>query len=282
MPLDAVARRGTRSPGAPDLTMPHKERSPFRSRSGRGQAGASPPERGHGLARVLSKLGHCSRTQGEALVREGRVRVDGRIIRDPEHRTFASTARIEVDGRTVKAEAPVTLMLNKPRGLVTTRDDPEGRDTIYRCLEGLDLPHVSPVGRLDKASEGLLLLTNDTAFGQALLDPASHVPKTYHVQIDRPADEALLAGIQAGVEDRGEWLGVRSAKALREGTRNAWLEIVLEEGRNRHIRRLLAALGAETLRLVRVAIGDLQLGDLPKGAVRPLTEAERALLEHTP
>ncbi|RIX97563.1 rRNA pseudouridine synthase [Aureimonas flava] len=260
--------------------MPHRTRPPSRA-----PAAPAPPaagERGHGLARVLSKLGHCSRAQGEALVREGRVRLDGRIVRDPEHRTFASTARIEVDGHAVAAAAPIVLMLNKPRGLVTTRDDPDGRETIYRCLEGLELPHVSPVGRLDKASEGLLLLTNDTGLAQRLLDPASHVPKTYHVQIDRPADEALLARIRAGVEDRGERLGVRSARLLRAGARNAWLEIVLDEGRNRHVRRLLAALGTETLRLVRVRIGDLALGDLPKGAVRPLTRAERARLEPSP
>ncbi len=108
------------------------------------------------------------------------------------------------------------------------------------------------------------------------------MPKTYHVQIDRAADDALLAGIRAGVEDRGEHLAVRSVRLLREGGAHAWLEIVLDEGRNRHIRRLLAALGAETLRLVRVSIGALALGDLPKGAVRPLTPDERALLERAP
>ena len=266
-PRSGSLRSGPRS-GAPASHAPRA-----------GHPAAKPARTGHGLARVLSKLGYCSRTQGEALVREGRVSVDGRVIRDPEHRTDPASMRVAVDGQPVRAEAPVTLMLNKPRGLVTTRDDPEGRETIYACLEGLDLPHVAPVGRLDKASEGLLLLTNDTSFAQRLLDPASHVPKTYHVQIDRPASEALLAAIRAGVEDRGEWLGVRSARWLREGTRSAWAEIVLDEGRNRHIRRLLAALGAETLRLVRVAIGELALGDLPKGAVRRLSEAERVLLE---
>ncbi|MBB3936637.1 pseudouridine synthase [Aureimonas phyllosphaerae] len=260
----------------------YRDRPPARPGSRTNAPTAAAIDRGHGIARVLSKLGYCSRTQGEALVREGRVRVDGRVVRDPEHRTLASAVRIEVDGRPVAAETPVTLMLNKPRGLVTTRDDPQGRETIYRCLEGLDLPHVSPVGRLDKASEGLLLLTNDTAFAQRLLDPASHVLKTYHVQIDRPADDALLSGIRAGVEDRGEHLAVRSVRLLREGERTAWLEIVLDEGRNRHIRRLLAALGTDTLRLVRVSIGALALGDLPKGAVRALTPDERARLERAP
>ncbi|KTR06799.1 pseudouridine synthase [Aureimonas ureilytica] len=229
---------------------------------------------GHGLARVLSKLGYCSRSQGEALVREGRVCVDGRVIRDPEHRTDAATMRLTVDGHPVSAERRVVLMLNKPRGLVTTRDDPEGRDTVFRCLEGLDLPHVSPVGRLDKASEGLLLFTNDTTFAQALLDPGQHAPKTYHVQVDGLPDEALLTRIAGGVEDRGEWLGTLSVRLLRQGDKTAWLEIVLGEGRNRHIRRLLDAFGLETLRLVRVAIGSLELGDLAKGQTRELSADE--------
>nr|WP_061977536.1 pseudouridine synthase [Aureimonas sp. AU20] len=234
------------------------------------------------MARVLSKLGYCSRTQGEALVREGRVSVDGRVVRDPEHRTDPATMRVSVDGQPVEAERRVVLMLNKPRGLVTTRDDPQGRDTVFRCLDGLDLPHVSSVGRLDKASEGLLLFTNDTAFAQALLDPESHCPKTYHVQVDGLPDEAVMSRIRAGVEDRGEWLGVVSAEMLRRGDKSAWLEIVLGEGRNRHIRRLLAAIGLETLRLVRVRIGALSLGDLPKGAVRELTAEEIVALGTRP
>lgn len=245
------------------------------------QLKSAPTRTGHGLARVLSKLGFCSRTQGEALVRAGRVGVDGRIVRDPEHRTDPATMRVTVDGQTVAAERRVVLMLNKPRGLVTTRDDPDGRDTVFRCLEGLALPHVSPVGRLDKASEGLLLFTNDTVFAQALLDPASHCPKTYHVQVDAVPDEALLARIRAGVEDRGEFLGTLSATLLRVGEKSAWLEIVLGEGRNRHIRRLLAALDLDTLRLVRVRIGALDLGDLAKGAARELTPDEIAALQRS-
>jgi len=263
-------QNGTRRTGRPSGSG-----APARSRPAEP---ARPADVGHGLARVLSKLGHCSRTQGEALVRAGRVCVDERRVTDPEHRTDAATARITVDGVPVGAQAPVYLMLNKPRGLVTTRADPEGRPTVYGCLEGLDLPHVAPVGRLDRASEGLLLLTNDTRFADRLLDPARHAPKRYHVRIDTVPDEVLLERLRAGVEDRGERLAVVSVAVLRAGGRNGWLEIVLDEGRNRHIRRMLASLGVETLRLVRVAIGELELGDLPKGAVRPLTVAEIAAL----
>ncbi len=228
------------------------------------------------LPRALSKLGFCSRTQAEELVRAGRVSVDGHIATSLETWVDVETAAIAVDGRPVTAEKRVYLMLNKPRGLVTTRHDPQGRPTVYDCLAGLDHTHLSPVGRLDKASEGLLLFTNDTEFSQALLDPETHVAKTYHVQVDRHVDAAALDALTAGVRHDGEFLRARRAHLLREGGRNAWLEIELEEGRNRQIRRMLEALDIACLRLLRVSIGNLALGDLEKGAVRPLTEAEVA------
>ncbi|WP_075291497.1 pseudouridine synthase [Pararhizobium arenae] len=228
------------------------------------------------LARALSKLGYCSRTQGEELVRAGRVTVGGRAIRDTESWVDLATAVIAVDGKRVVAEKPVYLMLNKPRGLVTTRHDPEGRATVFDCLQDVSHRHLSPVGRLDKASEGLLLFTNDTEFAQALLDPETHVSKTYHVQMDRLADDALLQAMMQGVTHDGEFLKATQATMLRAGERNSWVEIVLDEGKNRQIRRILEALGIECLRLLRVAIGNLALGDLEKGAVRPLTDAEVA------
>ncbi|MEZ2331388.1 pseudouridine synthase [Mesorhizobium sp. RCC_202] len=230
------------------------------------------------LNRALSKLGLCSRKQAELLIAEGRVRVGGKVARDPSLWVDLERDSIAIDGERVIAERKVYLMLNKPRGLVTTRDDPEGRGTVYDCLEGLDLPYVSPVGRLDKASEGLLLMTNDTRWANGLLDPASHVAKTYHVQIASVPDEALLAQFRKGVDADGELLAARSIELLRSGGRTAWLEIVLDEGRNRQIRRLLGAFDIEVLRLVRVAIGDLQLGELAKGKARHLTAEEVAML----
>jgi len=227
------------------------------------------------LARALSKLGVCSRSEGEALVEAGRVRVDGVVRREPSFRVDPARAAIEVDGRRVGARRTVYLALNKPRGLVTTRHDPQGRPTVYDCLDDPSLPFVGPVGRLDRASEGLLLFTNDTRWAARLLDPASHVDKLYHVQIDRVPDDALLAGLRKGVvDDAGERLDAKEARVLRAGTRTAWLEITLDEGRNRHIRRLLDAFGVEVLRLVRVAIGPLSLGTLPKGGWRHLTIEE--------
>ena len=233
---------------------------------------------GVSLNRALSKLGLCSRTQAEVLIAEGRVRVGGKVVRDAALRVDLNRDRIVVDGEQVVAERKVYLMLNKPRGLVTTRDDPDGRGTVYDCLEGLDLPFVSPVGRLDKASEGLLLMSNDTRWANGLLDPASHVAKTYHVQIAAAPDDEMLERFRQGAVVDGELLTARSIGLLRSGGRTAWLEIVLDEGRNRQIRRLLGAFDIEVLRLVRVAIGGLQLAELAKGKARHLTSEELATL----
>jgi 23S rRNA pseudouridine2605 synthase len=172
-------------------------------------------------------------------------------------------------------------LLNKPRGLLSTAADEHGRDTVYACLAGADLPFLSPVGRLDQASEGLLLLTNDTAWAAGITDPSTRIEKAYHVQVNCLADAELCRRLEAGVTDSGELLRVRRASVLRAGRRNSWIAIVLDEGRNRHIRRLLAALGLETLRLVRVAIGSLELGELAKGRWRHLSPEEVAMFRMT-
>lgn len=235
---------------------------------------------GVSLPRALSKLGACSRSEGERHVLAGRVRVNGRAVRDPAHRVDLRHDRIELDDTALVAPSRVYLALNKPRGLVTTRHDPAARETVYRCLDGAGLPFVSPVGRLDKASEGLLLFTNDTRWAAQVTDPASHVEKVYHVQVNVVPSAALVSAVEAGVQVADDTTGaiesltVRRAGVLRTGGRNGWLEMVLDEGRNRHIRRLLAALGVDVLRLVRVSIGPLQLGTLGKGEWRHLTPAE--------
>ncbi|KAA0972051.1 rRNA pseudouridine synthase [Aureimonas fodinaquatilis] len=234
-----------------------------------------------GLTRIFSKLGIASRTQAEAMVRAGRVAVDGVVVSDPDKRLPVAPDRITLDGEVIVAAEKFHLMVNKPRGLVTTLSDPEGRDTIYRCIEGLSLPHVSPVGRLDKASEGLIFMTNDTLWAQRLLDPESGPDKIYHVQVDCVADEAVAARLRKGVMHDGEIMRAKAVRILRQGQRNSWLEVVLDEGRNRQIRRLLAAQDIGVLRLVRTAIGPVSLGDLAKGAVRPLTAAELSDIERS-
>ena len=230
---------------------------------------------------MLSKLGFCSRSQARALIKSGRVRVNGSPERNPERRVDADADRIEADGRPVRAEPRVYLVLNKPRGLVTTVSDEQGRETVMECLSPGDgaasgLPRVVPVGRLDKASEGLLLLTNDNAWAARITDPATHLDKVYHVQVDGHPDEATLRRMIHGVaaDPDGDVLAAKSAAILRRGEKNSWLEVVLDEGKNRHIRRLAAALGWNVLRLVRVAIGPLQLGALAKGRWRHLTRSE--------
>jgi 23S rRNA pseudouridine2605 synthase len=234
-----------------------------------------------GLARALSKLGYCSRSQAAELIRAGRVQLNGSVRRDPETPTRLGQDRIMVEGRAVDPHTKIYLMMNKPRGVVTTASDEKGRETVYTVLERAreSQPWVAPVGRLDKASEGLLLLTNDSEWGARIAAPETHLEKTYHVQIAMGANPNLVELLLNGVKSEGELLRARKAAVLRSGEKNCWLEITLDEGKNRQIRRMLEVLGVEVLRLVRVAIGPLRLGDLAKGAFRALTKDEKRVLD---
>jgi 23S rRNA pseudouridine2605 synthase len=236
-----------------------------------------------GLARALSKLGYCSRSRAAELIRAGRVSLNGAVRRDPESPVRLERDRIEVDGSDVEASKKIYLMMNKPRGIVTTAADERGRDTIYSVLETMDkdLPWIAPAGRLDKASEGLLLLTNDSEWGARVTAPETHLEKTYHVQVASTAGNQLAESLLRGVHaEDGETLRALRARMLRTGEKNCWLEIMLDEGRNRQIRRMLAAQGVEVLRLIRVAIGPLPLGQLAKGSCRRLTAEEKSVLDH--
>jgi len=235
-----------------------------------------------GLARALSKLGYCSRSQAAELIRAGRVQLNGGVRRDPETPVRLEKDRIAVDGKAIDAERKIYLMMNKPRGVVTTSSDEKGRETVYSVLGKTreSMPWVAPVGRLDKASEGLLLLTNDSEWGARVAAPETHLEKTYHVQIDKVVDERFTQELLHGVKsEEGDLLRAVQARLLRAGEKNCWLEIVLDEGKNRQIRRMLEALGVDVLRLLRVAIGPLQLGKLAKGHFRSLTTAEKRMLD---
>ena len=189
--------------------------------------------------------------------------------------------RIEVDGILVELGRKIYLMMNKPRGLVTTAADEKERDTIYSLLRSDNaMPWLAPVGRLDKASEGLLLFTNDSEWAARVTAPETHLKKTYHVQIGRVADQAVIEAMQSGISTNEETLTARQCRLIRSGEKNSWLEIVLDEGRNRQIWRMLAALDIEVLRLLRIAIGPLHLGNLEKGTYRALTLEEKLALDH--
>jgi 23S rRNA pseudouridine2605 synthase len=236
-------------------------------------------ERNIGLARVLSKLGYCSRAQAIALIQAGKVRVNGALRRDAELPIHMSKDKIEVDGELVKASKKIYLMLNKPRGIVTTTSDEKGRETVYSLLSE-NQPWLSPVGRLDKASEGLLMMTNDSEWAARITNPETHLAKTYHVQIDGILTEGTFKKMRVGIRtDQNDVLRVKSVNELRRGERNAWLEIVLEEGKNRHIRRMLETLDIRVLRLVRVKIGPLELGTLVKGMFREITDTEKRRID---
>jgi 23S rRNA pseudouridine2605 synthase len=243
-----------------------------------------------GLARAISKFGYCSRSRAAELIRAGRVSLKGKIRRDPETPVLEKQNRIAVDGKLVEPQDKIYLMMNKPRGVLTTAADEQGRQTVYSIMNDSSTyrttakrplqPWVAPVGRLDKASEGLLLLTNDSEWGARIAAPETHLDKTYHVQLGIVADEEFVQRLVGGVKAKdGELLRAKRARRLRAGQKNCWLELVLDQGKNRHIRRMMEAVGVDVLRLVRVAIGPLQLGDLAKGKYRALTSDEKRMLD---
>ncbi len=252
----------------------------MRIRAGNSAAPRSKTLRNIGLARALSKLGVCSRSQAAELIRAGRVTLNGRLRRDPETPVHIQKDRIELDSKRVGSSERIYLALNKPRGVVTTASDEKGRETVYSYLPE-NFPWVAPVGRLDMASEGLLLLTNDSEWAARISAPETHLKKTYHVQIGAIADENLLDALRTGIRssEDGELLRAKRADLLRCSEHNSWIEIVLDEGKNRQIRRMLEHSEIEVLRLVRVAIGPLTLGDLAKGKTRVIEKDEKQALD---
>jgi 23S rRNA pseudouridine2605 synthase len=230
------------------------------------------------LDRVLSRFGLASRTAARAAIRAGRLKVNGRVTRDPECWVRPGQDTIQLDGQRLKPTRKIYLLFYKPKGVVTSHGDPAGRKTVYDYLDALGR-WVAPVGRLDKDSCGLLLLTNDTGFADFIASPESRIPKTYLVKTNGLVSEETIVRLSAGVEmKRGDFAKPESVRRVEDRGKYTWLEIVLTEGKNREVRRMLEAAGFKALKLVRTRIGPLTLEGLEVGKWRELKPAEVAAL----
>ena len=221
---------------------------------------------GERIAKRLARAGLCSRREAEVWIRAGRVTVDGKLLDTPAF-TVTDESAITVDGKKLAAAEPTRLWrYHKPAGLVTTNRDPQGRPTVFDALPA-ELPRVVSIGRLDLASEGLLLLTNDGGLARKLELPATGWLRRYRVRVRGRVDPARLEPLAKGIEIDGVRYGSIRAALDRQMTTNAWLTIALAEGRNREVRRVCEHLGWPVLRLIRLSFGPFQLGSLKPGAV---------------
>jgi 23S rRNA pseudouridine2605 synthase len=226
------------------------------------------------LDRVLSRFGIASRNASLDFIRAGRLKVNGKVERDPERWVWPERDVVKLDGKRLRPVPRTYLLLYKPKGVITSHGDPDGRKTIYDLL-GASGRWVAPVGRLDKDTSGLLLLTNDTEFGHAVMSPESQVPKTYMAKLNGLMSDEVIAQLARGVEmKRGDQARPKSVRRLEDRGKYTWLEIVLTEGKNREVRRMIEAVGFKVLKLVRTRIGPLTLEGLEVGKWRPLTPRE--------
>jgi pseudouridine synthase len=233
------------------------------------------------LDRVLSRFGLASRTAAREAILAGRLKVNGQVVRDPNLWVRPDQATLHLDGRRLKPAHKTYLLFYKPKGVITSHGDPGGRKTVYEYLGDIG-KWVSPVGRLDKDTSGLLLLTNDTEFADHVTDPDGKVPKTYLVKTSGILSDETVTGLNAGVEmKRGDWASPISVRRVEDRGKYSWLEVVLAEGKNREVRRMIEAVGFKVLKLVRTGIGPLTLAGLEIGKWRELTPSEVAALRKT-
>jgi len=228
---------------------------------------------GKTLDRVLSKAGVGSRTEARLWIAERRVEVNGRVVADPERWIDPERDKVAFDGKPLRAVRKIYLLVHKPKGYLTTYRDPQGRKTVYDLLPQRDR-YLFPVGRLDLDTSGLLVMTNDSAFAEALTNPESEVPKTYLVKASKHLTDEQLQQLRTGVTLKDGPTRPALVTRLRDSGGRSAFEITITEGRNRQVRRMVEAQGAKVLKLVRVAIGGLGIGDLPVGATRPLLAEE--------
>jgi len=234
------------------------------------------------LDRVLSKAGLGSRTEARSWIGAGRVAVNGKKIQTPDFWVDLDRDRVTFDGRPLVARKKVYLLLYKPKGYLTTYKDPEGRPTVYDFLPDIK-EFIFPVGRLDQDTTGLLIMTNDSEFGDYVTNPETKVPKTYLVKSSLVLTDEQLERLRQGVELNDGPTRPATVKRIRDSARYTFFEIAITEGRNRQVRRMVEALGAKVLKLVRVRIGSIEIGGLEIGKHRPLTPEEVAALkrQHT-
>jgi pseudouridine synthase len=225
------------------------------------------------LERVLSKAGAGSRVDATRWIRAGRVKVNGQVVRDPEYWVEMEHDRVRLDGRPLQPRTRVYLLLYKPTGYLTTYRDPKGRPTVYDLIADLGT-FVSPVGRLDLDTSGLLLMTNDNQLAERVTNPASHIPKTYLVKSSVRLSDEQLQALRDGIELADGPTRPARVRRVRDSDKYTHLEITLTEGRNRQVRRMIEALGATVLKLVRVRIGSISIGTLQIGKWRLLSDAE--------
>ena len=225
------------------------------------------------LERVLSKAGAGSRVDARGWIRAGRVKVNGQVVRDPDTWIDMQRDRVRLDGKPLQARDRVYLLLYKPTGYLTTYRDPKGRPTVYDLIADLGT-FVSPVGRLDLDTSGLLLMTNDNQLAERVTNPESHLPKTYLVKASMRLTDEQLQRLRDGVDLADGPTRPARVRRVRDSEKYTHLEITLTEGRNRQVRRMIEALGATVLKLVRVKIGSISIGTLPIGKWRLLTDRE--------
>jgi len=219
------------------------------------------------LERALSKLGKMSRSQTKRLIEAGRLAVNGRVIKDPAFLLVPEAARITIDGKPVERSVECTIMLHKPRGIVTTKSDEKGRETVYDLLP-TKLQHLHPVGRLDMATTGLLLMTTDTQLSNFLTDPGNGIPRVYTVSVKGRITDDDIKILSQGIRDKGQFLKASAVTLRKASNKESHLIVQLTEGKNREIRRMFEALGSEVTALKRIAFGKLKLGELKPGEFR--------------
>ena len=229
------------------------------------------------LERALSKLGLASRSQARVWILEGRLEVNGKTVKNPLHVIIPGKDKITLDGKAVRPESRKTILLYKPKSVVTTRSDERGRRTVFNLLPE-DLQSLHPVGRLDMATTGLLLLTNDTKLSNYLTDPANAIARIYAVSVKGKVTDEEARQLIRGVWDRGEFLKPLKLTLRKVSNKESHLIVELTEGKNREIRRLFESIGHEVTSLKRIAFGALALGDMQPGQFRYLTPGETAIL----